>query len=803
MAGDLCYDRRVKMSKNDIRGLTQEEVRERRGEGLGNKPVEAPSKSVWDIVRGNVFTYFNFVFLLIAVLLFAVGSYRDLTFLPIIFANTAIGILQEMRAKVELDKIMLVNTPKAKVIRDGEEQEVRVGSLVQGDVVIFGAGDQIPADAVVLDGEVAMNESLLTGEADEIKKQNGNKLLSGSFVVSGRCVARLTKVGEASYISKLTLEAKKIRNYEQSEIIRSLNTIVKFAGVAIVPIGGVLFLQQFVLGGAPLKNSVQAMVAAVIGMIPEGLFLLSSVALAISAMRLAKNQVLIHDMKCIETLARVDVLCVDKTGTITEENMKVADFWTTGKMEQEELRKLLGDFVRAQERDTSTMEALMEYFREEGYRKVVKVMGFSSQYKYSGVEFEGDGVYVLGAPELMLGEKYEKYREEVEKYGRRGFRVLMLAKYEKKMDGGKLDERKVMPCGLITMINPVRENAPATFRYFAEQGVEIKVISGDNPVTVSEIAKQAGIAGADKFVDASKLRGKKALTEAVLTHAVFGRVSPEQKRKMVQILKKAGRTVAMTGDGVNDVLALKDADCSIAMASGSDAAAQASQLVLIDSDFAKMPEVVREGRRVVNNLERSGSLFLVKNIFSLTTAILVISVGMSYPLVPAQISLVSLFTIGGPAFLLSQMPNEDLIRGKFIKNVIWQALPGGVTDVILVAMAVVLGYSMELSMDEISTCCTVALSAVGMAVIYRVSKPLDKYKGGVFAMCLVGLILSMLFLKPLFGITKEMSLAGHLVWMVCVVWCMPCLAIVSKIVWRITSHLHRRHLHRRQKSPRH
>lgn len=763
-----------------IRGLTLAEVSERKRHGLINKPVEAPSKSVKDIVVSNIFTYFNFVFLVIAGLLFWVKSYRDMAFLPIIFANTAIGILQEMRAKVELDKIMLISTPKARVLRDGEERELRVNQLVQDDIVVFAAGNQIPADAVVVEGEIAVNEALLTGEADEIAKPVGAELLSGSFVVSGQCLARLTKVGAESYISRLTLEAKKAKNKEQSEIIRSLNLIVKSVGVLIIPIGLALFYGQFIVEHAPLKESVQSMVAAILGMIPEGLFLLSSIALALSAMRLAQNNVLLHDMKSIETLARVDTLCVDKTGTITEDKMSVQNFWAVDEGRQMEFEELLGDFVQAQATDTTTMRAMQEAFIKKKGREVQAVVGFSSKYKYSGVVFK-DEKYVMGAPELVLGVKYRDNCAEVEEYSKKGYRVLVLASYSGAMEGA-LEAKKVMPIGFVVLANLVRETAPATFKYFAEQGVEIKVISGDNPLTVSEVARRAGILNADKYIDASTLEGKKAVREAVLKYTVFGRVSPEQKRWMVKALQAAGRTVAMTGDGVNDVLALKDADCSVAMASGSEAAAQSAQMVLIDSDFSRMPDIVLEGRRVVNNLERSGSLFLVKNIFSLITALLAIVLGMSYPLIPAQISLVSAFTIGIPAFLLSQIPNKELIKGKFIKNVLLRAAPGGILDIIFVGLIVLAGQILNLPRMEVATSCTFAICIIGMMMVYRVSRPLDKTKWLIWWTCVIGLVISILFIKPFFGIAEQMSLKSHALWLAagCLVW--PMLNLVSNWV---------------------
>lgn len=724
--------------------------------GLDNREVQAPSKSVKQIILSNLLTYFNLVFLVIAILLILVQSYRDLSFLPIIIANTLIGVVQELRAKRVLDNLKLMNMPRVEAMRDGEETEVGIYELVKDDVVRLAAGNQIPADAEVVEGKVMVNEALLTGEAEEIQKQVGDELLSGTFVVSGSCWARLVRVGEESYASKLTLEAKAMKRGEQSEIIRSLNKIVKMAGVAIIPIGVVMFCQQY-FGGQDLQASVRAMVAAVIGMIPEGLFLLASVTLVISAMKLARRQVMLHDMKSIETLARVDTLCVDKTGTITEETMKMMEIVDLAKRSERENREVLSAFAKAQEADNATMIALkagLEGVRGKK-RQVKKVVGFSSRYKYSGVEFE-DEALVLGAPEFVLREKYEKYAEQIEGYDEQGYRVLVFGRYEGELTGKKLT-KVVKPYGLVLLANAVRENAAETFRYFYEQGVEIKVISGDNPVTVARVATAAGIKDAEKYVDCRSLKGKKALAAAAMENTVFGRVTPEQKRALIQALKKQGRTVAMTGDGVNDVLALKDADCSIAMASGSEAAVQAAQLVLLDSDFAKMPDVVKEGRRVVNNLERSGSLFLVKNIFSVLTALLTIIFSMRYPLTPAQVSLISVFTIGLPAFLLSQVPNTALIRGDFMKNIVLRALPGGVTDMLLVMIMSLFGEILGIGALEMATAATILLSVIGLMVLYDVSGEMTWRKKAIWGLSAAGLAFSVIFLKPLFGITATMG----------------------------------------------
>ncbi|MBP7186321.1 MAG: cation-translocating P-type ATPase [Ruminococcus sp.] len=734
-------------------GLTSQQVKQRFDEGLDNRPVESPSKSVRDIIADNVFTYFNLLFVVIASLLFFVGSYRDLTFLPIIISNTLIGIFQEMRSKSVLDKLNMLNAPVTTVIRDGEEKEVPSRELVLDDIAVFKAGDQISADAEVLSGYVSVNESLLTGESDEIAKNGGDKLMSGSYVVSGSCRARLEKVGRESYISQLTLQAKKTRKGEQSEMIRDLNRIVKIAGIVLIPIGILLFYQSYYVNHMTIKASVQSMVAAVLGMIPEGLYLVASATLAVSAMRLALNKVLVHDMKCIETLARVDVLCVDKTGTITENCMSVSKVVPAEEgMTEDAINGLISDFAAAQDADNETMSAIKGHFCEPTGELPVNITGFSSEFKYSSVTFK-KGAYVMGAPEFVLKERYENYRAVIESYSRKGYRVLVFGRYSGIPDGKAL-ETAVEPVCFIMLSNPIRENAPETFRYFAEQGVEIKVISGDNPVTVSEVAKQAGIQNAGSYIDASTLTTENAINDAVKRYTVFGRVTPEQKRMFVKALKRAGRTVAMTGDGVNDVLALKDADCSVAMASGSDAAAQAAQLVLLESDFAKMPEVVAEGRKVVNNLERSGSLFLVKNIFSLILSILTICFGISYPLFPAQISLISMFTIGIPAFFLSQMPNRDLIKGKFMSNILLKALPAGITDTLVVAAMIYFGNIFSVERSDIATASTILLSIVGLMIVFEICKPMDVYKMWLWLGCTVGLIFCMLFVSDFFSISS-------------------------------------------------
>ncbi len=797
-------------------GLTEEQVQERIAQDAVNHAIEAPSKSKREIICSNIFTYFNLIFFVIAVMLILVGSFRDLTFLPVIIGNTLIGIFQELRSKKVLDNLRILNAPKSTVVRGGTEQQVPAEELVLDDIVVFGAGNQIPADAIVEDGDVLVNEALITGESDAIAKKQGDTLLSGSFIVSGQCHGRVERVGEDSYVSQLTLKAKEMNDEEVSEMIRSLDRLVKMIGVLIIPIAIILFSQQHFINNTSIRESVTATVAAILGMIPEGLYLLASVALAVSVMRLAMQKVLVHNMKCIETLARVDVLCVDKTGTITDNTMTVKkalplraglqmepagpdggansmgeadaavvgagisqgaetaqaqmkvqpELQITGPVQEEqpqpelpafsteeaaEFELAIGDFAAAMAADNITMKAIKDFFRKRSGKRPERVFSFSSVTKYSGAVFE-DASYVLGAPESVLRRQYEEYASQIEYWSHQGYRAVVFAKYSGTLDGQALSE-SVEPMGMVLLANPVREKAKETFTYFAEQGVQIKVISGDNPVTVSEVAKEAGIRGAQTYIDTSGLTDEE-LTEAADKYAVFGRVTPDQKRCLVSALKSAGHTVAMTGDGVNDVLALKDADCSIAMASGSDAAAQVAQLVLLESDFSKMPAVVAEGRRVVNNIERTASLFLVKNIFSLFLSILSIVLMVNYPLEPSQISLISAFTIGIPAFVMSLEQNTDRIKGHFLSNVLFKALPGGLTDFIVVSGLYLFCMEFGVDANDVSTSSTILLAIVGLMILYQIASPMTKYHWFLWFGMAAGLLYCMIFVSKIFAITS-------------------------------------------------
>lgn len=733
-------------------GLSAEQVKRRFAQGENNYKVESSTLSVPEIVRSNVCTYFNLVFAVIAVLLAIVGAWSDMLFLPIIVANTCIGIIQEIHSKKVLDKLSILNAPHAVVIRDGKRQEIPADQLVLDDIVEFSAGSQIPADAKVVSGELQVNESLITGESDEIEKREGDSLLSGSFVVSGKACARLEKVGKDSYISKLTLQATKSKKGEQSEMIRSLNYLIMVMGIIIIPIGIALFVQSFIYNEGTFHDSITGMVAAIIGMIPEGLYLLTSVALAVSSVRLAQKKVLIHDMKCIETLARVNVLCVDKTGTITEPGMHVYDFSVLDGADQLEISQLLADFVAAQEKDNATMEALKAHFSNGSGMRAREVYSFSSETKYSGAVMNDGKSYVIGAPEFVLRGQFAQYQEQIATYSSKGYRVLVFAQYEGTLDRKPLTE-PVLPLCFVMLANPIRKGAKETFTYFAENDVDIKVISGDNPLTVSVIAAEAGIVGAERFVDASTLKEKEDYYRAVEEYTVFGRVTPSQKRMLVQALKEHKKTVAMTGDGVNDVLALKDADCSVAMASGSEAASNVAQLVLLDSDFSRMPSVVAEGRRVVNNIERTAALYIVKNIFSMLLAIFSVILMLDYPLEPSQVSLISMFTIGIPSFVLALEPNKDLIRGHFLTNVLVRALPAGLTDFIVVSGLVIFCREFQVDLDCLSTSCTILVAIVGFMILHRIARPMNTGHIVMLVGVIAGWILCMLFGGNFFGIT--------------------------------------------------
>lgn len=775
-------------SKNPIRintlpdqGLSESEVAQRINEGQTNEVKNTNTRSIKEIVLKNIFTYFNLVFSLLAACVILVGSFRDLTFMPIVIINTIIGIIQEVRSKKALDKLSLLAAPSVKVIRSGNEQTIPSAELVLDDIVILSAGDQISADATLLSGSVSVNESMLTGESDEIPKTPGSELLSGSYVVSGYCCARIDAVGEDSYISKLSKEAKKLKKQTKSEMMISLSRLVTAIGIIIIPVGIFLFHNQHNILGLDIQRSVVSSVAAVVGMIPEGLYLLTTVALAVSTLMLAQKRTLVHDLNCIEALARVNVLCVDKTGTITKPSMNVEQLilLCPERFSEEDASNIIRDHVGNLRDRNETGLALEKRFGSQNYRAADAVIAFNSAAKYSGAIYNDDETYLLGAPDILLASRYGEYAELIQPHADSGLRVLLSAMYDGDLANEPFDCSKIFPISLVLLSNDIRDNAKATFEYFEKQGVEIKVISGDNPATVSNIAVKAGIKGAENYIDATTLTNEMKLRAAATQYTVFGRVTPEQKKKLVLALKAVGKTVAMTGDGVNDVLALKSADCSIAMASGSDAACQVSQLVLLNSDFGAMPSVVDEGRRVINNIERSAALFLVKNIFSFTLAIISMIAVLPYPVTSAQLSLVSVLTIGIPSFFLALEPDFKPISGHFLSNVLLRALPAGLTDVLVILGVIAFSFAFDMPGDEMSTVSAILMSIVGLMMLYRTCIPFTKMRKVLFVGVMVILALCVLFVKNLFALSP-LSYGAVLVIVVFALSAFPIMDFINK-----------------------
>lgn len=771
-------------------GLTDQQAAEKLDAGYGNTPIKSPTKTVGQIIQTNIFTYFNLVFAILASFIIAVGSFRDLMFLPVVVINTLIGIVQEIRSKKTLDKLTVLSEPKADVIRGGRAISIPSNELVLDDVVIFSTGKQISADALILDGTVQVNEALITGEPDEISKSVGDELLSGSFVISGSCRARLQRVGADSFASRLTLEAKKSSKRRQSEMMKSLTRLVQVIGLILVPVGIILFCNQYIAQELDIRQSVVTTVAALVGMIPEGLYLLTSVALAVSVMRLAKKKTLVHELGCIETLARVNVLCVDKTGTITEPKMLVEDMvlLCEDRFNASDVEMILSDHIFNLGSENETMKAISERFGIKSTRRAEKVTPFSSATKFSSAVYEEGETYILGAPEIILGSEYGNYMDTIEPHSQAGYRVLLLSMYDGELSSGKPDGKNVLPIALVLLSNTIRENAPETFSFFAKQGVKIMVISGDNPITVSNIAKKAGIENAESYIDATTLTTDTKLKAAAKKYTVFGRVTPEQKRKLVRALRADGNTVAMTGDGVNDVLALKEADCSIAMASGSEVAAQVSHLVLLNSDFASMPSVVMEGRRVINNIQRSASLFLVKNIFSFTMALITMFSFLPYPVTPAQLSMVSSITIGIPSFFLALEPNIAIVKGHFLRNVLFRALPGGITDVILVLGAIAFTFSFDMEPGQMSTICAILLAVVGFVVLLRVCRPFTYLRRALCVFVAGALLFSILFLKGIFAL-EPMDIRSILVLAVLAFLSYPLMEVIYKLLDKLSAYV--------------
>lgn len=711
--GELCFQ-----------GLTQAEVEARIADGQVNAIQDSSNRSVKDIVMGNTLTFFNFINIVLLALVLSVRSYKNMLFIFIIIANTLIGIFQEIKTKITLDKLKILTVSHVDVIRDGVKKSVTVSELVKDDVILLKSGGQIPADGVILDGEVDVNESLLTGESDSIHKTCGSKVLSGSFVTSGKAMCLLTEVGHDCYMEKLSSEAKQFKRYK-TELQRNLDTILKFISIIIVPLGIILFAKQYWISGSTYEQAALDTVAAVLGMIPEGLVLLTSVALALGAVRLARRSTLVRELFCIETLARVDTLCLDKTGTITEGHLCVQGEESV--KEDVDLEQLMGRMVSALGDENETFQALRQHYKRNQSTNTKLVLPFSSERKFSGVVFEGEGTYLMGAYQFIFPQADPAVLEKIAEYASQGLRVLTVAHSPNEMTDYTLAEDFEI-VGFVFMTDVVRKNAPDILGYFEEQGVDLKVISGDDPVTVAAIAARAGLKDADKYIDATTIHTDEEMEDAILKYSVFGRVTPKQKQQMVRLLKQNGRTVAMTGDGVNDVLALKDADVSIAMASGSEAAKNTANLVLLNSDFASLPHIVNEGRRVINNIKAAASMFLIKTGFSVLTALLTIIVGQNYPFQPIQLSVINGCAVAIPTMLLQLEPSFQKVNKHFFREVLRMSMPAAITITAMITIINNIGHSIGTPREMLSTVCVLATGWVYLITLRQVYSPMTGYR---------------------------------------------------------------------------
>ena len=716
-----------------IKGLSKEEVKIRIKEGKVNYDTTTPSKSIKQIIFENTFTLFNFINVVLATSIILVGSYKNLLFLGVVICNTLISVVQELRAKKIVDKLSIISSSKAKVIRDGSLKQIHINDIVLDDVIIYELGNQVVVDSIIMDGECEVNESFITGEAKTIYKKKGDTILSGSFIVSGDVKAKVIHVGLDNYTSIISRDAKKMKKQINSEIMKSLNKIVKYISIFLVPIGVLLLLRQFSISGNTTSNAVTSVVAAVIGMIPEGLILLVSTVLAVSTLRLSKKNVLVQDLYCIETLARVDTLCLDKTGTITEGVMEVKDVLPLNKKKINDIDEVLEAISSNLNDNNPTFKALNDKYKNDSKIKVKKKIPFSSSRKYSGIVIDNNA-YIIGAPEIVL-KNYSNYKNKIEKLSRDN-RVLALVKinYNKEINFNNSSEM-----ALILIKDKVRKEAVNTLEYFKNNDVDIKIISGDSASTVKTIAKEVGIDVIGCY-DARKLNESSDINTIVKENNIFTRVRPEQKRMIIKALKENGHTVCMAGDGVNDVLALKEADCAVAMNSGSDAARNVSELVLLDSNFDSMPKIVEEGRRTINNVERSAALFLSKTIYASFLAIIFLFIKSPYPFIPIQMSIINSLTIGIPSFILALEPNHDRIKGHFLLNVVKNAFPASFTCIIAVPSLVIVSSILKLPFEQISTIAVFLVVYIGMLLIYKISKPLNKLRSALLV------ILTLMFL---------------------------------------------------------
>ena len=728
-------------------GLTSEQAAQRAPAGA----LKPSGKSEQEIVFTHIFTFFNLIFVILAVML-VIGrsTIMNMGFLLVAVINTVIGIVQEIRAKRAVDRLTLVARRPVAVIRDGVKQEIPPEAIVRDDLAEFSQGDAIPADGILRSGQLWVDESLITGEADAVAKAPCDEVRSGSVLLAGRGRVRLTAVGGDSFAARLSQEARKNPKAKKSEMMRSLDRLIFVVGLALVPVGIILFHQEYFVLELSLRDSVEGTVAALVGMIPEGLYLLTSVAMAASALKLSRSKVLVQEMNCIEALARVDVLCVDKTGTITEADMEVENLIPLSGHAPEDLEAILTAMYGTVEPDNATAKAMAELFHGESDWVCQKRIPFSPETKWSAAVFAEKGAYLVGAPEFILGRRFEEYRPDVESWTEQGCRVLLAAQYDGDPQPGALEPERVTPLALVLLTGRIRENARETFQYFKEQGVSVRVISGDNPRTVSQVALKAGIPGAEAYIDTSALETDADFDRAVRENVVFGRVTPDQKRKLIAALQRQKHTVAMTGDGVNDLLAMKQADCSIAMASGAQAASQLASLVLLENDFAAMPGIVAEGRRVINNIQRASTLFLVKNIFSLFLSVISLFTDWPYPLQPMHLTVISALTTGVPSFFLAMEPNYDRVKGHFLRGVLRRAFPGGLTNVFAVLVCQAFMDVFDLPADPIATVCAGILAVVGMMVLFQVCKPFNLFRKIIWTAMAAGLVVCFTWLGQLF-----------------------------------------------------
>lgn len=751
----------MEMNINPEIGLTQAQVEERLTAGKVNIQPHSRTKTIGKIIKDNTLTLFNIINIVLALMVIFVQSFQNLLFINIVLINTFIGIIQEIKAKKTIDKLSLISQPHVIVLRDGNLMEIVFEKIVMDDILVLKSGKQVPSDSQVVKGELEVNESLLTGESVAIMKYEGDELLSGSFVVSGEATVQVIRVGLENYASKL-VEAVKVIKKPNSEIMKALGFIMKTVGIVIIPIGLLLLYKQIIVQELPLQAGVVGTVAALIGMIPEGLVLLTSVALAVGVIRLGHHKTLVQELYCIETLARVDVLCLDKTGTITEGNLEVLSMETISneKNPVQALRALIANLKD----ENATFKALSESCKGEAPKwKCEKIIPFSSDRKWSGANFSDQGTFVIGAPEFVLGNRYPEIQDKVECYASEGNRVLMLGYASEPFnDDGSLPEN-IKTIALLPMGDKIRPEAKKTLEFFRNQGVDIKVISGDNPVTVSQVAHRAGLLDWENYIDAATLTTDEAVKQAALVYSVFGRVTPMQKKLLIQSLKEAEHTVAMTGDGVNDVLALREADCSIAMAEGSDAVRQVSQLVLLDSNFASFTRVLMEGRRVINNITRAASLFLVKTMFSLMLAIIVIIANEAYPFVPIQLTLISAVTIGIPSLFLALEPNKNRVTGNFLEKVLKKSLPGALTVVFNVVMIMIIGSNLPFNHEQVSTLAVISTGLVGLVILFKVCQPMDNKRWSLFFAMTGAFLCSVLFGGNLFFLLPVQEFTSSMV----------------------------------------